>query len=196
MRERRLVAVSFYCLDLFVLVYFSSRVNKFLRGLCPNGRMSCIGNYKRNVLDFVQTFYLVLVGVLFSIFKIVTILVIVDNSFHLPKKTTFWIWNLVEIVCNEGFYFFTIPFLIVVRPSYQARNKPASQFYVRRPIVEPWRPKTKESVLPSHRYKRTKNNPKKSNVNNTKDEEKKYPLILYCRSHQNVSMKAKFHPRS
>ena len=119
-RERRLVAVSFYCLDLFVLVYFSSRVNKFLRGLCPNGRMSCIGNYKRNVLDFAQTFYLVLVGVVFSIFKIVTILVIEDNSFHLPKKTTFWIWNVVEMVCNEGFYFFTIPFLIVVRPSYQA----------------------------------------------------------------------------
>ena len=119
-RERKLVAVSFYCLDLFVLVYFSSRVNKFLRGLCPNGRMSCIGNYKRNVLDFVQTFYLVLVGVLFSIFKIVTILVIEDNSFYFSKKTTFWIWNLVEVVCNEGFYFFTIPFLIVVRPSYQA----------------------------------------------------------------------------
>ena len=160
-RERWLVAVSFYCLDLFVLVYFSARVNKFLRGLCPNGRMSCIGNYKRNVLDFVQTFYLVLVGVLFSIFKMVTILVIVDNSFHLPKKTHFWIWNVVEIVCNEGFYFFTIPFLIVVRPSYQARKKPASQFYVRRPIVEPWRPTTKESVLPSHRNKRTKNNLKK-----------------------------------
>ena len=117
MRERKLVAVSFYCLDLFVLVYFSSRANKFLRGLCPN---MGIGNYKRNVFDFVQTFYLVLVGVVFSIFKIVTILVIEDNSFYFSKKTTFWIWNLVEIVCNEGFYFFTIPFLIVVRPSYQA----------------------------------------------------------------------------
>ena len=145
------------------------------------GRMSCIGNYKRNVFDFVQTFYLVLVGVVFSIFKIVTILVIEDNSFYFSKKTTFWIWNLVEIVCNEGFYFFTIPFLIVVRPSYQAGVS----------IL-----KTKECVLRSHRFKRTKKNPKHSYVNNLEDEEKKYPLILYCRSHQNVSMKAKFHPRS
>ena len=59
-RVRKLVYISFMSLDIFNLFYFNSRVNRFLKGFCPNGRMSCIGLYKRNVIDLSQTVYLTL----------------------------------------------------------------------------------------------------------------------------------------
>ena len=32
--------------------YFTRRVNNYLAGQCPNMRLSCIGNYARNVISY------------------------------------------------------------------------------------------------------------------------------------------------
>ena len=32
--------------------YFKRRINKYVRGQCPNMRLSCIGKYARNMLSY------------------------------------------------------------------------------------------------------------------------------------------------
>ena len=92
-RERWLVFVSFVFLDIFVVLYFSSRVNRFLRRLCPKGRMACIGLYKRNVIDLSETIRLVVVGLVCILLRMTGILFIQENSFQFSSEASFWIWN-------------------------------------------------------------------------------------------------------
>ena len=54
-RVRKLLFAAFGFLGIFFPCYFLTRVYRFLRRLCPNNRMSCIGVYKRNVLNLIQT---------------------------------------------------------------------------------------------------------------------------------------------
>ena len=37
---------------LFINLYFSRKVRKFLHGLCPDGKMSAIGKYPRNAIGY------------------------------------------------------------------------------------------------------------------------------------------------
>ena len=38
----------------FIMFYFKSKVNRYIKGVCPNQKMSCIGKYKRNFLNYNQ----------------------------------------------------------------------------------------------------------------------------------------------
>ena len=179
-RERWLVFVSFVFLDIFVVLYFSSRVNRFLRRLCPKGRMSCIGLYKRNVIDLSETIRLVVVGLVCILLRMTGILFIQENSFQLSREASFWIWNTTEIMFGEGFYFFCFPFFVTVHPRKQAPEK-STQFYVRNPltIAQPLK-KTKE--IPASNIAKPSIDPGLRNGNDPK----KYPLILYCKSHKTI----------
>ena len=181
-RERKLLFVAFGFLDIFVLCYFSSRVKRFLRRLCPNGRMSCIGFYKRNVINFSQTLYLIFINVLFIVFGLAVILFIQENRYELSKKSIFWIWNINSIVFSEGFHFFCFPFLLKLSPERHIPQKPATQFYVRNPIIEPLRPK---KMFKYNSRARPQNYTNYTNESCSK----RFPIIQYCRSHQTIFIK-------
>ena len=176
-RVRKLVYISFMSLDIFNLFYFNSRVNRFLKGFCPNSRMSCIGLYKRNVISLSQTVYLTFLGVVFIILRMASVLFIQENTLELSKKANFWVWNINEIFSCEGFYFFCFPFMLNVEGlRTQAPQRP-NMFYVRKPTIQPRRPENKWVV------------PYKNVFGKRESDQRKCPLILYCRTHKSMSVR-------
>ena len=176
-RVRKLVYISFMSLDIFNLAYFNSRVKRFLKGFCPNGRMSCIGLYKRNVIDLSQTVYLTFLGVVFIILRMASVLFIQENTLELSKKANFWVWNINEIFSCEGFYFFCFPFMLNVEGSKTQAPQRPTMFYVRKPTTQPRRPENKWVA------------PHKNVFGKRESEQRKFPLILYCRTHKSMSVR-------
>ena len=176
-RVRKLVYISFMSLDIFNLFYFNSRVNRFLKGFCPNGRMSCIGLYKRNVISLSQTVYLTFLGVVFIILRMASVLFIQENTLELSKKANFWVWNINEIFSCEGFYFFCFPFMLNVEGSKTQSPQRPTMFHVRKPTIKPRRPENKWTV------------PYKNVIDKRESDQRKCPLILYCRTHKSMSVR-------
>ena len=122
-----LVAISFVR-----LVQFKIRGKRFISGLCPNGRMSCLGNFRRNVINLDQTFLWFLWWCLAGTFCCFS-LDYGDGYFSV--KTQFWIWNFSSFISYEGLNL-VIPFFLCV-PSQGKKVTPSTEFYVRNPILEP-----------------------------------------------------------
>ena len=149
--------------------------------------MSCIGVYKRNVLNLTQTFFLICYGVLFIIFGFAVIVFIQEDRYDLSSKSKFWIWNINGIIFCEGFYFFTFPFLIQPLPKAQILQNSPVAFYLRNPNIKPYRPKDVKTALKGNRREIQGRRETRSINNETKKEESKlYPVIRYCRSHNNI----------
>ena len=188
-RVRKLLFAAFGFLGIFFPCYFSTRVYRFLKCLCPNNRMSCIGVYKRNVLNLTQTFFLICYGVLFIIFGFAVIVFIQEDRYDLSSKSKFWIWNINGIIFCEGFYFFTFPFLIQPLPKAQILQKSPVEFYSRKPNIEPYRPIVKTVLRGDRREIQGKRETRTINDENSKtkiEKSKLYPVIRYCRSHNNI----------
>ena len=80
---------------LFYVIYFwKMQVKRFMTRLCPGGKMSCIGKYQRNVLNFTTTAKLALAWGFFPIFRQFVLLayahleerVSPQNVFYIDKK--------------------------------------------------------------------------------------------------------------
>ena len=54
-------AVAFGFIGLVIVKYYNFRVTRFLSGFCPQGRLSCIGVYKRNVISLSDTSNLLII---------------------------------------------------------------------------------------------------------------------------------------
>ena len=39
-------------------LYFTKRIKKYLKGQCPNRRLSCIGKYARNAISYKVSFFI------------------------------------------------------------------------------------------------------------------------------------------
>ena len=105
MQKLVLIWIVFVLLEIIFFKYMEWRVTRFLRGHCPNQRMSCIGKYKRNVINFKQTAYLMLIWQvnLLLDFPFQTIL---EKEETLSRESKFLIWVAKGIFFNEGFIFF------------------------------------------------------------------------------------------
>ena len=110
------------------------QVSNFMRRLCPNGRLSCVGKFKRNVIDIKETFLWLIMWCFASFICCLS----VDYGRNiLSVQAQFWIWNTSEFVCYEGLHFI-LPFLLN-SPSQGRENAAIVEFYVRKPSFEPVR---------------------------------------------------------
>ena len=130
--KKKAIVYSFIGIGIFYLLYFKLKVKRFISGLCPNGRMSCMGNFKRNVISLNQTFW----WFMWWCFAITFCCISVDyGDGYLSAKTQFWIWNLSGFIGYEGMQL-CLPFLVDVQS--QGKVSTANpEFYVRQPILEP-----------------------------------------------------------
>ena len=135
MQKLVLIWIVFVLLEIIFFKYMEWRVTRFLRGHCPNQRMSCIGKYKRNVINFKQTAYLMLIWQvnLLLDFPFQTFL---EKEETLSRESKFLIWVAKGIFLNEGFIFFQLA--IKVDNSKTKLVQPG-HFYVRPPTLEPRR---------------------------------------------------------
>ena len=125
-----------------LIMYFRSR--RFLAKLCPSGKMSCIGKYRRNVIDL-KTCTLAILYL--SFFPISLKLVILTfKPFSLSPEHVILIHTLYN---TFGVETFNLGFsLIIGRGKLATRQEPrkVANFYVRRPDLVP-RPLTPFSIF-------------------------------------------------
>ena len=135
MQKLVLIWIVFVLLEIIFFKYMEWRVTRFLRGHCPNQRMSCIGKYKRNVINFKQTAYLMLVWQvnLLLDFPFQTFL---EKEETLSRESKFLIWVAKGIFLNEGFIFFQLAIKVDNTKTKLVQPGP---FYVRPPTLEPRR---------------------------------------------------------
>ena len=118
------------------IVYQRSQVRLFFKGFCPNGKMSSIGDYKRNVITLHNTFWWFLFWMLHTSLSYV----VADIGFHvLSAQNLFWTHNFTAMIGYEGFHLIIPLFLYI--PSQGSCTK--RQFYPRKYVPEPRRPTLK-----------------------------------------------------
>ena len=116
--------------------YLAWRVKRFLRGHCPGQKMSCIGKYKRNVINFKQTIFWLLcwqVNLLLD-FPFQSFL---EADQVLSKQSKFFIWTTKGVFMNECSIFLGLASEV---PDTKSRLVRPGSFYVRSPVLEPRRP--------------------------------------------------------
>ena len=123
--------------------YLAWRVKRFLRGHCPNQKMSCIGKYRRNLINFEQTTHWLLC------WQVNLLLDIPFQSFlegdqHLSKQAKFFIWTAKGVFLNECFIFLGLAIKV---PDTKVKLFQPGQFYVRSPILEPRRQSEREAKV-------------------------------------------------
>ena len=69
--KARLMVVCGSALQIFFVWYHYRKVKILIHGLCPSKKMSCIGKYKRNVLDYQNTAILSLISSLYLLLSII-----------------------------------------------------------------------------------------------------------------------------
>ena len=125
---------------LFWIIYFERKVRRFSLRLCPNKRMSCVGKFRRNVLDYNSNVMYAIFFTLFASFISITNSIFRRLEFEgfIHSREVFYLNCLYWIVCTE------IPFLWVAFQIYRndIRSKGENkeiEFYVRRPSMAPRR---------------------------------------------------------
>ena len=128
---------------------FSIKGRRFMRNLCPLGRMNCIGVYRRNVLTLKQTMAWVLLWCVSGIVDICLQAVFIFFKEQWTSETIFWIWNIKGAASNEIFHIL-IPFALSV-PTVEegSGNSSGVDFYVQKPAhLVPRRPYEKALSKP------------------------------------------------
>ena len=106
---------------------------RFLSGLCPRGRMSCVGRFRRNVLSLRSTFLLLMA---MSCCRGAGTVLTHFSSLMTPS-THYWLWNTSAALWGEGAYLL-LPWLLSA-PESSGTTVVFAHFYVRKPEVQPRR---------------------------------------------------------
>ena len=107
--------------------------------------MSCIGRYRRNVLNLKQTMAWSVFWCLSGVADICLETIFIRYKQEWGEKTVFWIWNMKGVLTNEGFHML-IPLALSIPIDQDSENLAAVHFYVRKPtVLVPRRPNDQDS---------------------------------------------------
>ena len=130
-KKTNMVNQAFILLIIIYTTWIGFSTKRFISGLCPRGRMWCMGRYRRNVLTLEGT-YLFLIANMF--YRVVSAIA-THYATQLSPAVHFWTWNINAGLWGELSYLL-LPWLLKLPPP--SRNPiPASQFYVRKPALQP-----------------------------------------------------------
>ena len=115
--------------------YMAWQVKRFLRGHCPDQKMSCIGKYQRNVINFQQTTYWMLFWQV-SLLLDIPLQNFLEENQTLSKQAKFFIWNAKGVFLNECFICIQLAIKV---PDTKTKLVQHGKFYVRNPTLEPRR---------------------------------------------------------
>ena len=89
---------------LFYVIYFYFQMKTFMSRLCPRGKMSCIGKYRRNVLYFTTTVKLALAWGFFPIFRQFVLLAYAHLDQQVSPQNVFYIDTVLWTLSSDLFY--------------------------------------------------------------------------------------------
>ena len=120
---------------IIVIFLMSLRVRHYLRRFCLNGRFSCIGTYKRNVIDFKNTSMWFIYLCLSSFTDVGLDIIFTFYESNLSPEAIFWIWNIKGVISND-FFNLLLPLTLTTEDIVPHPNtKRLQQFYTRKPVV-------------------------------------------------------------
>jgi hypothetical protein len=131
--KTNMMSIVFPALVVFFFTWQRFSCKRFLAGLCPRGRMSCVGKYKRNVLTLDDTYFFLIAN---SFCRIGGTFLGLYAS-RLSPVAHFWVWNSTATLWTEGFYLM-LPFFLTA-PESCSETVVFAHFYVRKPSLEPRR---------------------------------------------------------
>ena len=106
----RILSLIFPCLCEILNRYFSSKVSTFLRGLCPNNRMGCIGKFRRNLIDLVDNSIYITCWALYACLDgLLILLAMTTNSPVFAPQEFFFLYNLVSFLFIDIFHGIVMP---------------------------------------------------------------------------------------
>ena len=130
--KKMAIVYAFLGIAFFRLLQFKFKVKRYIIGLCPYGRMACLGKFRRNVINLNQTFW----WSLWWCFASTLCCISVDyGQGYISAKTQFWIWNISGFIGYEG-PLLLLPFFLDV-PGQSKVLSLNTEFYVRKPTLEP-----------------------------------------------------------
>ena len=110
-----------------------------MAGLCPSKKMSCIGKFRRNVLDKNETIWLLIYWVLGGLLNVTCNLLIVRFEKHLRPSVIFYLNSFFWLLLLEVPMLY-LTFIITRREIPRIAEIPRStKFYVLKPRLEPRR---------------------------------------------------------
>ena len=146
--KKKAIGMALALLLLSRLIYQKRQIKCYINGLCPNGRMSSIGVYRRNVINLNATFWWLISWCCAFLFCCIS----VDYGHNiLSVRTQFWIWNISEFIGHEGLHL-VLPFLL----DFPSQGSPKSNninFYLRKQPLEPRRPNIIQHSISDGRVK-------------------------------------------
>ena len=89
---------------LFYVVFFARNIKRFMARLCPGGKMSCVGKYPRNMLNFKTSVKLALAWGFFPIFRQFVLLAYAHLGEEVSPEYIFYIDTLLWALCSDVFY--------------------------------------------------------------------------------------------
>ena len=129
---------------IYSLIFFV-RIRRNLSLFCPSGKMSCIGKYKRNVINLTTTTAIILYWTLLPIsFKA---MFAACKAFSVSTKNVLLIHTLYNNFSVEIFYIFCCMFVSRRELPSRQDTPRKTQFYLRKPHLEPRMPTLKRQTV-------------------------------------------------
>ena len=126
-----LINNSFPTLIIVWITWQRFSTKRFMSGLCPRGRMACVGKYRRNILTLQGTYFILIA----NCFCRSTGFVMAHYASQLSPFAKFWMWNTTAAFWGEGAYL-VLPWLLAA-PASDSSSVPHSNFYVTKPVLQP-----------------------------------------------------------
>ena len=134
----RILSLIFPCLCQILNRYFSAKVSTFLSGLCPNKRMSCIGKFRRNLIDLADTSMYITCWALYACLdNILLLMAITTSSPVFAPQSFFFLYNLVSFVFIDIFHGLVIPLRMDL--SWNRKHIPQAFYMNNQTSLEPRR---------------------------------------------------------
>ena len=136
-----LVPMIFPLIIMFVCKYLTFKVTRFMRGICPNNRMSSIGSYRRNLLTLEDTCKYLQYWVLWAcVDPLLVYYSYINPIIPLSPNVVAAIPNFLNFIVIGFFYGFVLPIRMKIPWNPLNKSKNSRPFYVRQEKLEPRRP--------------------------------------------------------
>ena len=129
-------SLVFPCLTEVYNRYWLRKVRRLVEGLCPNGRMSCVGSYRRNLLPLEETSKYLTYWAVYAAVEGTIVITYMTTNFLQPSAY-FWLHFALGFAFIEVYHGVVIPLRMEVPALPAPRGLPG--FYVRAPLLQPRR---------------------------------------------------------
>ena len=151
-RKGRLIQITFDLVSLFIIFDLNRRTNNWVKRNCPNQRMSCIGKYRRNLINMRETLWYFYFEK--SLYLMELCNVEMSSYFEMSASNVFWLYNTLYLIQSVGRIGFNFLIIRTIRTAQQhpAENKRLGGFYVSQPkLLEPRRPMATATKMDTRR---------------------------------------------